>query len=241
MQLILGDCIEEMRRLSDAGTRVDAIISDLPYCGVVKEDWDSFKNFEEYLDWVRETSEESFRILKENGTLVFFTSRQGNRKVCDILDEIGFHEQRIIIWNRKRGFNSTRGRALTSTYEPIAYYTKSPKDFIFNQLKVQVDSKRKEYTTGALKEGIALGDVWSDISALPHNSKEKVDHPTQKPVALMERIVKLFSNEGDTVLDFCMGSGTTGVACKNLNRNFIGIEKDEKYFEVARERINGTV
>jgi len=63
-------------------------------------------------------------------------------------------------------------------------------------------------------------------------------HPTQKPVALMEYLIKTYSNEGDTVLDFVMGSGTTGVACKNLNRKFIGIEKDEKYFQVAKERIN---
>jgi len=63
-------------------------------------------------------------------------------------------------------------------------------------------------------------------------------HPTQKPVALMEYLIKTYSNEGDTVLDFCMGSGTTGVACKNLNRSFIGIEKEENYFNIAKERIN---
>lgn len=66
-------------------------------------------------------------------------------------------------------------------------------------------------------------------------------YPTQKPLALIEHILKMYTNEGDTVLDFCMGSGTTGVACKNLNRNFIGIEKEEKYFEIAKERIDATV
>ena len=88
-----------------------------------------------------------------------------------------------------------------------------------------------------LKDGVSLSDVWTDIPALPHNAKEKVAHPTQKPIKLMERIVEMFTNEGDTVLDFCMGSGSTGVACKNLNRNFIGIEKDENYFNIAKERM----
>lgn len=88
-----------------------------------------------------------------------------------------------------------------------------------------------------LKDGVSLSDVWTDIPALPHNAKEKVAHPTQKPIKLMERIVEMFTNEGDTVLDFCMGSGSTGVACKNLNRNFIGIEKDENYFKIALERM----
>lgn len=82
-----------------------------------------------------------------------------------------------------------------------------------------------------------MSDVWTDISALPHNSKEKVAHPTQKPIALMERIVTLFTNEGDTVLDFCMGSGSTGVACLKHNRNFIGIEKYKEYFDIAQQRL----
>lgn len=68
--------------------------------------------------------------------------------------------------------------------------------------------------------------------------KKKTNHPTQKPLALMERIIKCFTNEGDTVLDFCMGSGTTGVACMNLNRNFIGIEKYKEYYDIANQRLS---
>ena len=76
------------------------------------------------------------------------------------------------------------------------------------------------------------------INAVQSNSKEKTIHPTQKPVALMEYLIKTYTNENETVLDFTMGSGTTGVACKNLNRNFIGIELDEEYFKIAENRIN---
>ena len=130
----------------------------------------------------------------------------------------------------------TRGKALASAYEPICYYTKGDNP-TFNNIKVPSSSKRKEYTSGYLKDGISLSDVWSDIPALPHNSKEKVEHPTQKPVSLMQRCVSLVSNEGDLILDNCMGSGSTGVACMNTRRNFIGIEKEENYFKIAQERI----
>ena len=134
----------------------------------------------------------------------FSHGRQYNRHLCFLLDEL-FQEKRIVIWNRKRAFNNTRGKALASAYEPICYYTKGDNP-TFNNIKVLSSSKRKEYTSGYLKDGISLSDVWSDIPALPHNSKEKVEHPTQKPVSLMQRCVSLVSNEGDLILDNCMGS-----------------------------------
>ena len=155
-----------------------------------------------------------------------------------MLYENEFEENRTIIWARKRGFNNTRGKALASGYEPILFWSNG-KSNTFNNIKIKVDSNRPEYKTGILKDGITLSDVWTDIPALPHNAKEKVDHPTQKPIKLMERIVSLFTNEGDTILDFCMGSGSTGVACKNLNRKFIGIELNDTYYEIAKNRING--
>lgn len=84
----------------------------------------------------------------------------------------------------------------------------------------------------------ALSNVWTDISPIVPWSREKVNHPTQKPVQLMERCIKLWTNEGDTVLDFTMGSGSTGVACKNLDRDFIGIEINEDYYDIACSRLN---
>ena len=154
-----------------------------------------------------------------------------------MLHENGFEENRTIIWARKRGFNNTRGKALASGYEPILFWSKG-KSSTFNSIKIKSNLDRPEYKTGILKDGVTLSDVWSDIPSLPHNAKEKVNHPTQKPIKLMERIVTLFTNEGDTILDFCMGSGSTGIACKNLNRNFIGIEKDLNYFNIAKERLD---
>lgn len=232
--LVNGDCIRAMKCIPNDS--VDCVVCDLPYFKVVDADFDNaWKSSEEYLSWVEECVVECKRVLKENGNILLFTSRQYNRHVCNILDKY-FVEKRIIIWARKRGFNTTRGKTLASGYEPICYYCNGDNG-VFNNIKIKPQSNRKEYNTGILKDGICLSDVWTDISALPHNSKEKVNHPTQKPVKLMERIITLFTNEEDLVLDFCMGSGSTGVACKNTNRDFIGIELNEDYFEIAKQRL----
>lgn len=231
-----GDCIDIMNKLIQDGIKVDAVIADLPYFQVVEDDWDNqWKSVEDYLTWVEYVIITFNKLLKENASIMLFTGRQYNRQIACILDKY-FTEQRIIIWARKRNINTTRGKALASGYEPICYYTKG--NPVFNNLKIKPDTKRKEYTDGILKEGVSLSDVWSDIPALPHNSKEKVNHPTQKPIALMERCINICTNENDTVLDFCMGSGSTGLACCNLKREFIGIEKSSEYFEIAQDRLN---
>lgn len=238
IKLINNDCNEGMIDLFINHTLVDHIICDLPYFQIVNDDFDNqWSTLSDYLNWIYKTLDLAKQILKPNGNLILFCSRQNNWRICQILDELQFEENRTIIWARKRGFNNTRGKALASGYEPILFWSKG-KSLTFNSVKIKSNLDRPEYKTGILKDGITLSDVWTDIPALPHNSKEKVDHPTQKPIKLMERIVTLFTNEGDTVLDFCMGSGSTGVACLNLNRNFIGIEKDLKYFNIAKSRVN---
>lgn len=235
IELYNAECIEKMEELTLKGVKVDAIIADLPYFQVVKDDWDNqWKSVEDYLAWIEYVTRTFNKLLKDDASIMLFTGRQYNRQIACILDKY-FTEQRIIIWARKRNINTTRGKALASGYEPICYYTKG--NPVFNNLKIKPNTKRKEYTDGILKDGVSLSDVWSDISALPHNSKEKVNHPTQKPIALMERCISICTNENDTVLDFCMGSGSTGVACRNLNRNFIGIEKSLEYFKIAKERL----
>lgn len=237
VKLYNGDCLIEMAKIPDKS--IDCIICDLPYYKVVDADFDNcWEDDKEYLMWVEKCILELKRIAKDNSNILLFTSRQYNRYICNILDK-HFIENRIIIWSRKRGFNTTRGKTLASGYEPICWYSNG-KNNIFNNIKIKPNSNRKEYTDGILKEGICLSDVWCDISALPHNSKEKVNHPTQKPILLMERLVSLFTNKGDTILDFCMGSGSTGVACVNLDRIFIGIELNKEYFDIAQNRIEET-
>jgi len=232
--LVLGDCLENMKKMQSK--TVDCVITDIPYFQVVDDDWDNqWKNSEEYLEFIHNCIKEFDRITKDDASIIMFTGRQYNRHIALLLDKY-FEERRIIIWSRKRAFNNTRGKALASGYEPICYYTKG--NPVFNNIKIQSESKRKEYTEGTLKDGVSLSDVWSDIPALPHNSKEKVKHSSQKPIALMERCVLLCSKENDTVLDPFMGSGSTGVACKNLNRTFIGIEANKEHFELAKHRIH---
>lgn len=238
IELYNEDCLTQMLNLHKQSMKVDHIICDLPYFQVVKNDFDNqWKSIAEYTEWLNKCFEVMNWLLKEGGNIILFCSRQNMWRVGMLLDAYNFEENRTIIWARKRGFNNTRGKALASGYEPILFWSKG-KSNTFNNIKLKVESNRPEYKTGSLKDGITMPDVWTDIPALPHNSKEKVNHPTQKPIKLMERIVSLFTNEGDTVLDFCMGSGSTGVACLNLNRNFIGIEKDLKYFNIAKSRVN---
>jgi len=190
-KVINGDCLEVMKQIPDK--YVDHIICDLPFYGVVKDDWDNqWKDEIEYIEWCRQVIIQYKRVIKDNGNLFLFTGRQYNRKISTILDEY-FNEKRIIIWSRKRNFNSTRGKALASGYEPISYYCNGLSG-VFNNIKIKPESKRKEYTEGILKDGISLSDVWSDISALPHNSKEKLNHSTQKPLSLIERIVHIGTN-----------------------------------------------
>ena len=238
IKLYHNDCIDILKNMVDNNVVVDHIICDLPYFQVIKDDFDNqWDSVESYVDWFNSLLQYVKQIIKPGGNIILFCSRQNMWRMCRMLYENEFEENRTIIWARKRGFNNTRGKALASGYEPILFWSNG-KSNTFNNIKIKVDSNRPEYKTGILKDGITLSDVWTDIPALPHNAKEKVDHPTQKPIKLMERIISLFTSEGDTILDFCMGSGSTGVACKNLNRNFIGIEKDLNYFNISKERLN---
>ena len=238
IKLYHNDCIDILKNMVDNNVVVDHIICDLPYFQVIKDDFDNqWDSVESYVDWFNSLLQYVKQIIKPGGNIILFCSRQNMWRMCRMLYENEFEENRTIIWARKRGFNNTRGKALASGYEPILFWSNG-KSNTFNNIKIKVDSNRPEYKTGILKDGITLSDVWTDIPALPHNAKERVNHPTQKPIKLMERIISLFTNEGDTILDFCMGSGSTGVACKNLNRNFIGIEKDLNYFNISKERLN---
>ena len=131
------------------------------------------KNF----DWLEKLIEEYDRILKNNSNLFLFSGRQYNRYLNLILDKY-FIEKRIIIWARKRMYNSTRGNALSSGYEPISFYSKGDNP-IFNKIKVlptREDLRKRYEKHSYLKDGVALSDVWDDIPALPYNSKEKLNH-----------------------------------------------------------------
>ena len=226
VQLYNDDCLKILPQLIKNGIVVDAIITDVPY-NINQDSWDNNFDLFKALSYCDS-------LLKSDGNILIF---QGWTNVCEtkrFMDSL-WTIQDWIIYDRIKGRGARKH--LVSTREDILWYSKGT-NYTFNK----IPSTIKKKTGGlGLKNGCefrALSNVWTDISPIVPWSKEKVNHPTQKPIQLMERLVKVFTNEGDTILDFTMGSGTTGVACVNTNRNFIGVELDKEYAEIARKRIS---
>lgn len=228
IELYNEDCLKTMQCLIDNNIKVDAIICDPPY-NIGYTGWDNGFPIDKiaYL---------CSKILKTNGNLILFQGWSNVAKTMHQFDYY-FNLEDWIIYDRIKGRGGKKH--FVSTREDILWYSNG-EDYTFNK----IPSTIKKKTGGlGLKNGCefrALSNVWTDISPIVPWSKERVAHPTQKPVQLMRRCVELWTNEGNIVLDFCMGSGSTGVACKELNRNFIGIELDNHYFNIARERIENT-
>ena len=220
-----GDCLEVIKEIPNKS--VDLIIIDPPY-NINYCEFD--KNIIDYNILCKEFK----RVLKENGGLVVFQGWSNVCKTKEIIEQY-FKLKDWIIYDRIKG-RGTR-KSLVSTREDILWFVNNEKEYTYNK----IPSKIKKKTMGmGEKNGCeyrALSNVWTDISPIVPWSKERTKHPTQKPVELLARCIKLWSDSEDVILDCFMGSGTTGVACVNTNRNFIGIELDENYFEIAQNRI----
>ena len=212
---------------------VDAIITDPPY-GTTACKWDSVIDFD--LMW-----EQLNRIIKPNGAIVLF----GSEPFSSALRMSNIKNYKYDWkWDKKQGGNILNAkRQPLKTYEDIMVFNNHK----YYPIKETRGKPRKK--GGLTKQPEHTGKVDINYSTVNNeyypraiieisnaNKKGKL-HPTQKPVALLEYLIKTYTQEGETVLDFCIGSGSTGVAAKNLNRKFIGIEKDEKYFEIAKKRI----
>ncbi len=234
-----GDCLQILDQLIDKGTKVDAIITDPPY-GTTACAWDSVIPFDEM--WKRLK-----KIRKNNSPILLF----GNEPFNSFLRISNINEFKYdIYWQKERATNIFQLKKRPAkvietinvfykeqpTYNPQMIIYEGPKrtNKIKNgKLGILVDSQNRkpfEYVDTGKRYPLQIIQYKRDI--LSSNL-----HPTQKPIALMEYLIKTYTNEGDTVLDFTMGSGSTGVACKNLNRNFIGIELDDTYFQIAKKRI----
>ena len=225
IKLYQGDCLEIMKDLIASNIKVEAIICDPPY-NIKQANWDDSFDIEKTILLFKE-------LLAPNANIILFQGWSNVVHTKEIMDKF-FNCEDWIIYDRIKGRGGKKH--LVSTREDILWYSNGI-NYTFNK----IPSTIKKKTGGlGLKNGCefrALSNVWTDISPIVPWSKERVDHPTQKPIQLMERCVELWANKNDTVLDFTMGSGSTGVACINTSRNFIGIEKDEKYFEIAKERL----
>lgn len=221
-----GDCFLIMEELIRQKVQVDAIICDPPY-NIDIADWD--KNFD-----IEKALKLCYQLLKNNGNIIIF---QGWSEVCktkSIMDSL-FTPMNWIIWDRIKGRGATKN--FVSTREDILWYCKGDNP-TYHKMYSNIEKKTAGMGSKNGETTRALTNVWYDISPIVPWSNEKTEHPSQKPVELMERCVSIWTNPNDTVLDFTMGTGTTGRACINLGRQFIGIEQDIKWFNIAQSRLS---
>lgn len=221
-----GDCFLIMEELIRQKIQVDAIICDPPY-NIDIADWD--KNFD-----IEKALKLCYQLLKDNGNIIIF---QGWSEVCktkSIMDNL-FTPMNWIIWDRIKGRGATKN--FVSTREDILWYCKGENP-TYHKMYSNIEKKTAGMGNKNGETTRALTNVWYDISPIVPWSSEKTEHPSQKPVELMERCVSIWTNPNDTVLDFTMGTGTTGRACINLGRKFIGIEQDNKWFNIAQSRLS---
>jgi len=246
MKLIHGDCLKEMFDIPD--NSVDMVCCDMPY-GTTACKWDTVLPLDMLWHHYK-------RIVKNIGAIVLFSAQPFTTTLIN--SNLKWFKYQWV-WNKvsKTDVFNAKNKPLRQ-HEDLCVFSsgttanKSKRKMFYNPQGVKSGNRTNPQNRKAAgymgkarpshkKEHIYHGSNYpSSIIKFTNADRTNVVHPTQKPVALIEYLIKTYTNEGDTVLDNCMGSGTTGVACKNLNRDFIGIELDEKYFEIAKTRIEGT-
>lgn len=236
-KLILGDCLEQMKIIEDKS--VNLILSDLPF-GTTNNKWDIIIPFDKL--W-----EQYLRIIKDDGNIVLHSQGLFTAKL--ILSQEKLFKYKIV-WEKSKptNFLNCKKQPLRKHEDICVFYNKKPKYFPQMGIGKPYDKGvRKDQLTGSYGEfkpnhvkNISGERYPLDVIYFKTAESEgAVLHSCQKPVALLEYLIKTYSSEGDTVLDNCMGVGSTAIACINTNRNFIGIEKDISYFSIASKRING--
>ena len=246
LKLLHGDCLELMKDIPDKS--IDAIITDPPY-GTTACKWDAVIPFDPM--W-----KELNRIIKDNSAIVLFGSQPFTSSLVMSNPKMFKYEW---IWEKAVGSNFALLKYQPmKEHENILIFSKSTHNYypimqerkgnglerISHKYTINPDSKCEVYNNmkkAESKDGYTELRNPSSVQYFNNREKTRGLHPTQKPEALLEYLVKTYTQENETVLDFTMGSGTTGVACKNLNRNFIGIEKDDNYFKIASDRINNNL
>ena len=246
MQLYLGDCLEKMGELDDGS--VDLILADPPYGNFTACKWDSIIPLDAMWQHLK-------RIIKPNGAIVLFASQPFTTTLIS-----SNRSQFKYIWTWKKSkpnqWQHSKNRPMT-IIEDVCVFSAAPmghRSLLGDRRMVyfpqgikasgtkKIDAKKHGRTMGARPNQV--GREYESYTGLPTNFLEfkniggkKAIHPTQKPVPLLEYLIKTYTIETETVLDFCMGSGSTGVAAKLQNRDFIGIEKEEEYYNIAQKRI----
>ena len=232
MKLILGDCLKEMKKLPDDS--VDLVLTDPPYNIADKNKltkvgnefktnaeawgkWDTMDS-KQYFAWIKNIVQESYRILKNSGSFVSFFNKFNITYLRDMGLDAGFHPVNFYALVKRNPVPNLRKNGFTSGFEL---------GIIFNK-----DKKSKKWNF--------LGQNQMQNYYLYSIGQKSTSHPTEKPISPMKRLIMIFTDKGDLVCDPFMGSGTTGAACKEMGRRFIGIEIDKEYFDIAKNRINNT-
>ena len=231
--IINGDCLVEMKNITDKS--VDMILCDLPY-GMTKNSWDVVIPFDKL--WC-----EYNRIIKDNGAIVLF----GSQPFTSLMITSNLNMFRYcLVWEKNKfsDFLNSKRKPMKTNEDIAVFYKKQP---VYNPQYWYSTPYTRWNTQSAVDKQSNYGThkenyVESDGKRLPttvlkFNRVERPLHPTQKPTDLLEWLIKTYTNENDIVLDNCMGVGSTGVACKNINRKFIGIELETKYYEIAKNNI----
>ena len=231
-----GDCLELMKDIPDGS--IDMILCDLPY-GTTRNKWDSTIPFESL--WGQYE-----RIIKDNGAIVLFSQPPFDKALSMSNIKLFRYEW---IWEKDNatGFLNANRMPLKKTENILVFYKQLP---IYNPQKTAGKPYKCKQGSGSSSwnydesQGGYVTENNGDrfpTNIIKFNRDKDKFHPTQKPVALLEYLIKTYTNEGDTVLDNCMGSGSTGVACVNTGRKFIGMEMDDTYYEIAKQRIDNAV
>jgi site-specific DNA-methyltransferase (adenine-specific) len=231
-QLIQGDCLEVLPTLE--AQSIDAIITDLPY-GTTACKWDEVIPFAPMWEQVK-------RVLKPRGAFVT-TASQPFTSALVMSNPEWFRYCWVWEKNKPTGFFHAKNKPLRSHEDIAVFYRQSGAYAPQGLVDIKPVNNGRRNKRGSVHDGGIPNPVYFQTvgnyprSVISFDVESKTDHSAQKPIALYEYLIRTYTNEGDTVLDFTMGSGTTGVACVQTGRNFIGIELDEGYYNVAKRRI----
>jgi modification methylase len=246
-RILMGDCIAAMAALPDAS--IDMVFADPPYnlqlggdlfrpeggrVDACDDDWDKFDTFATYDDFTRRWLAEARRILKPDGTLWVIGSYHNIFRCGAALQDLGYWILNDIIWRKSNPMPNFRGTRFTNAHETLIWASRSEDSrYTFNYR-----------TMKALNDDLQMRSDWT-LPICSGGERVKTEgvkaHPTQKPEALLYRVLLACTNKGDVVLDPFFGTGTTGAVARRLGRNWIGIEREKKYIQVARERIDSTL
>jgi len=239
IELWYGDCLELMNNIPDES--IDMILADLPY-ERTRNQWDSMID----LNYLWQQYE---RIIKKKGAIALFADGMFMAKLMISNEKLWRYN---VVWDKKlaSGFLNANKMPLRQTEEIVIFYKNhgiyNPQKILGNknhsQGKEKVNKNNNYGKRNFQDNAEKLGNMKHPTSliSISKTHPSKMIHPTEKPIELLEWLIKTYTNELDLILDNVMGSGSTGVACKNLNRKFIGIEKEKKYFDTAVDRINNT-